>query len=200
MTATTVGQALGTNATDQISSPSEQPVYTVFSDASWAVTHPTVSDMLGGHILPIYNNYIEGCTKAATEQYNTPHFCADDEITRLDMNTYQPKSVYNYTKMGYQKIKTPPELFKMIRDFYDANRGKDEIEWKTINPYHNMWESPPTIMLTNQEKWEGGGRILQNKIWDAAREVLQEWSGHKLNPVSLYGIRLYHNNSILAPQ
>ena len=182
--------------TDEIAPP---PVYTVFDDASWAITHPVVSNVLGDHILPLYNTYIEDCSKASSTT-DRPHDCADEEIHRLDMNTYQPSSVFNFTKVGYQKIKAPPELFKLIRDFYDKNRGKDVTEWKTINTYHNMWDTPPTIMTLNQPTWEGGGQELQDQIWSSAKELMQEWSGQELSPVSLYGIRLYHNGSILAPQ
>ena len=195
---TTVTSPPGTPGTTsgELAAP---PVYTIFDDASWAITHPVVSNVLGDHILPLYNTYIEDCSKA-TSSAGRPHDCADEEIHRLDMNTYQPASVYNYTKVGYQKIKAPPELFKLIRDFYDKNRGKDVTEWKTINTYHNMWDTPPTIMTLNQPTWEGGGQELQDQIWETAKDLMQEWSGQELSPVSLYGIRLYHNGSILAPQ
>lgn len=175
------------------------PMYTACDDASWAICHPTASDVLGNHMLPRYTSYIEECNKAAAEKGN-PHQCEDDEIFRLDMNQYQPKSVYNFTKIGYKKIKAPPELFNLIREFYVRNRGKDVIEWKTVTPYHNMWESPPTIMTLNQDQFEGGGVTLQSRIWEEAQDILEEWSGQQLSPVSLYGIRLYHNGSILAPQ
>jgi hypothetical protein len=68
------------------------------------------------------------------------------------------------------------------------------------NTYHNMWEIPPTIMHMNQPKFKGGGPQLQSQIWHVAKELMEEWSGQELSPVSLYGIRLYHNGSILAPQ
>jgi prolyl 4-hydroxylase len=44
----------------------------------------------------------------------------------------------------------------------------------------------------------GGGGSLKQKIWDAARDVIQEWTGVELTPCSLYGIRVYHEGSILA--
>ena len=31
------------------------------------------------------------------------------------------------------------------------------------------------------------------------KAVLEAWTGQTLSPVSLYGIRLYHNGSILSP-
>jgi hypothetical protein len=56
----------------------------------------------------------------------------------------------------------------------------------------------PTIVHLNQEK-SGGSSELQQRVWDLVQPVLEEWTGQHLSPVSLYGIRLYHNNSILAP-
>jgi len=91
-------------------------------------------------------------------------------------------------------------MFALIQKFYQDNKGHDEIEWKQINTYHNMWEAPPTMMHLNQNRFVGGGAHLQNTIWVSAKKVMEEWSGQQLSPVSLYGIRLYHNGSILAPQ
>lgn len=56
----------------------------------------------------------------------------------------------------------------------------------------------PTIVHLNQRQ-TGGSQELQQKVWDLVQPVLEEWTGQHLSPVSLYGIRLYHNNSILAP-
>jgi hypothetical protein len=50
----------------------------------------------------------------------------------------------------------------------------------------------------NQQR-TGGSNELQQKVWEIVQPVLEEWTGQHLSPVSLYGIRLYHNNSILAP-
>lgn len=62
-----------------------------------------------------------------------------------------------------------------------------------------MWDAPPTIVLLNNASVPGGGPEFQAKIWKMASPILEEWTGQELNPVSLYGIRLYHNNSILTP-
>jgi prolyl 4-hydroxylase len=101
--------------------------------------------------------------------------------------------------LGYEKIKAPPELFAMILDFYNKNKHMAESEWKQINTYHNMWEAPTTIVHLNQRKNPGGGGNLQSKIWASAGPLMEQWTGQELAPVSLYGIRLYHNGSILAP-
>jgi hypothetical protein len=180
-------------------SASSAHVYTFVDDASWAINSKKVSDKLSGHIPSLYTRYIEECTKAALLT-NEPTACEDVEDFRLNMNINQPKSVYNYTKVGYQKIKAPVELYKLLRGFYDKNRGKDETEWDSINSYHNMWESPPSLISLDDDQLEGGGPELRQQIQSLAKSLLQEWSGQELSLVSLYGVRLYHNGSILAPQ
>ena len=45
----------------------------------------------------------------------------------------------------------------------------------------------------------GGGSNLKNRIWDAARPTLESWTGMKLQPTSLYGIRVYTEGAILSP-
>jgi prolyl 4-hydroxylase len=39
---------------------------------------------------------------------------------------------------------------------------------------------------------------LRNEIWHSTRDILEEWSGQRLAPSAFWGIRVYHNNSILA--
>jgi prolyl 4-hydroxylase len=45
----------------------------------------------------------------------------------------------------------------------------------------------------------GGGKTLKKQIWNAARDVIQEWTGEELTECSLYGIRIYHEGAVLAP-
>jgi len=44
----------------------------------------------------------------------------------------------------------------------------------------------------------GGGGMLKQKLWDAAKSTLQEWTGEELTPCSLYGIRVYKEGAVLA--
>jgi prolyl 4-hydroxylase len=46
---------------------------------------------------------------------------------------------------------------------------------------------------------KGGGRTFCLKIWDAARDILEEWTGQELAYSSIYGIRVYKEGAILAP-
>jgi hypothetical protein len=186
---------------NQLANSQENVSYSFTDDASWAIQSQTLSAVLGADKQVLYDKYIQDCQTAAVSQYNKPGMnCRREEKYRLDMNKFQPQSVRNYTQAGYTKIRAPPGLFALIQSFYNENKGRDEIEWAGINTYHNMWDVPPTIVHINQQKNKGGGPQLQNQIWRIAKEIMEEWTGQELSPVSLYGIRIYHNGSILAPQ
>lgn len=107
-------------------------------------------------------------------------------------------SVKNYTNVGFKKIRAPDDLFLALKEFWEANHHMEQIEWHSINTYHNMWESPPTIIYVEDATLIGGGEPFKQTISDAVQTILEEWSGQRLSPVSLYGIRIYKNNSILV--
>jgi hypothetical protein len=44
----------------------------------------------------------------------------------------------------------------------------------------------------------GAGLVLKQKLWDAAQNTLEEWTGEKLTPCSLYGVRIYQEGAVLA--
>jgi prolyl 4-hydroxylase len=56
-----------------------------------------------------------------------------------------------------------------------------------------MWDSPPTIADVQKEG------TLRMDIWNSAKDVLEEWTGKYLAHCSIWGVRSYHNGSILTP-
>lgn len=62
-----------------------------------------------------------------------------------------------------------------------------------------MWEAPPSIVDVQNRSLPGGGHRLRQDIWDSAKNVLEDWTGQKLAHCSIWGIRVYKENSILAP-
>ncbi len=174
-------------------------------DASWAIHSNRLSTLLTDDKQAIYDDYITQCNQAAVDdQERNNHarntrFCSFNDEFRIRMNREQPSSVYNYTQSGYKKIKTPPQLFQIIQEFYHANKHKASVEWSTINTYQNLWEIPSTIVRLEDPILEGGGEGLKALISQQAQTILEEWIGQKLSPVSLYGVRQYHRGSLLAP-
>ena len=166
-------------------------------DTSWAIKSKKLSNLLGDK-QSLYDSFIQGCNASSGSPNDALAACELGEDVRIKMNNIQPMSMRNYTKNGFLKIKAPAETFQLIKEFWDQNREKNETEWHSTNTYHNMWDSPPTL-ISIQERSKGGGPELAAAVWESARETLEEWTGMHLSPCSLWGIRIYSNNSILTP-
>ncbi|CAB9499639.1 Ankyrin Repeat [Seminavis robusta] len=172
------------------SASAEAVKYTSWDDVSWAITR---KDKLAfPHHQQLYNDYMAACNRETRGQ------CQAGEDYRLRMNKDQPGGVYNFTETGFAKIRAPKALFDLINNFWIQNKGKETIEWKSVNSYHNMWTSPPHFVSMESAEF-GGGDELQRQVWKEARKVLEEWTNQRLSPVSMYGVRVYKNDSILAP-
>lgn len=179
---------------DTIDSTTES--YTAFDSASWGITSSTLSSVLGTDKQPLYDKFLRDCDTAMGKPDSGT--CLKHDQIRMAMNRDQPTSVHNYTKAGYAKLKMPTDLYIDLKAFFDDHRQLAEIEWKENNVYHNAWESPPTMVYVNKEEY-GGSMEFSAKITSKIQPILEEWTGQRLKPVSTYGIRLYHNGSILTP-
>ncbi|GAX27928.1 hypothetical protein FisN_21Hh278 [Fistulifera solaris] len=162
--------------------------YTCFDDAFWAVT--TSKSVFRQNE---YDQFLTHCRLID----NT--ICEREEMNRLWMNNNQPSSVYNFTKTGFWKTRAPVEVRRLLQDVWDRYQGNETIEIQSTaaraQPYHNHWDSESTIIDISRI----GGPSLQAQIADAIRPLVEEWTGMKLAITSVYGIRIYHNQSILAP-
>jgi prolyl 4-hydroxylase len=100
----------------------------------------------------------------------------------------------NFTDTGFKVVKTPPDLFAKIQAYWNQHRDDQSVEWQSvIHSYQNSWEAPTTMIPV--QKYD---TALRDEIWQSTRDILQEWSGQRLAPSAFWGIRIYHNNSILA--
>jgi hypothetical protein len=177
-------------------SPDEEPQhYKCFDNLSWAIDSRTLSDGMGKQ--QEYNRFIDGCRKAAG--VNSYAMCDAEENLRMQMNYFQPRSVQNYTATGFYKTRAPEAVFRLLQEFWEENKDKSTVEWHKPTTYHNNWEIPPTIIRVDNKKLTGGGKPLQAAISDAARDVMEAWTGQRQAATSVYGIRIYHNQSILSP-
>jgi len=143
-----------------------------------------------------YDKMIAGCSKL----YPKPkRICLQSELDRVDMGLRQPSSMQNYTDLGFKKIKTPPAVWKLIKNFWENNKEKKMPEnWPKGNTYVNHWDSPTHMISVENKQLRGGGQILKQAIWDSARDTIQEWTGEELTECSLYGIRVYSEGAVLA--
>ncbi|KAG7347910.1 ankyrin repeat domain protein [Nitzschia inconspicua] len=143
----------------------------------------------------IYGTFMEGCYA----KYGSKH-CDDYENDRIEMNLKQPESMVNYTDTGFKKIKAPTELFQLLKTHFDRNHAKmKEEKWPKGNIYVNHWASPTYMISVEDTEMEGGSLDLKNKVWNAAKPVVEAWTGMELKPTSQYGIRVYTEGAILNP-
>jgi prolyl 4-hydroxylase len=144
-----------------------------------------------------YKAFLDDCIRANGKQGMR---CKDTENDRIETIMRQPIGMENYTEIGFKKIKAPTELYKLIKDFWMANKDKGSEEvWSAGNTYTNSWISRSDLISIYDTNLRGGGENLKNSIHDAARDIISEWTGQELTPCSLYGIRAYHNGAILSP-
>lgn len=59
------------------------------------------------------------------------------------------------------------------------------------NCSRNNWVVPTYMVSVEDAGLRGGGSRLKQKIWNAARDTISEWTGQELTECSLYGIRIY---------
>lgn len=144
-----------------------------------------------------YDNMIQGCVGHYAKKGSR---CLMNEEDRIAMSLRQPKGMVNYTKYGFTKIRAPDAVFNLIKEFWEQNKDRQSIEsWPPGNSYVNHWEAPTYFTSVDDASLKGGGYVLKQKIWNAARDTISEWTGQQLAECSLYGIRIYKENAVLAP-
>ena len=88
-------------------------------------------------------------------------------------------------------MKAPPEVFKMISEFWEWNKDKETDEdWSVGSIFVNYWKNPTKMVQAKQ---------VHELIWDNTNNIISEWTGQKLQESSVYGIRLYKEGTIIAP-
>jgi prolyl 4-hydroxylase len=153
--------------------------------------HPTPSRFEGAPLQPLgdrqgmYLEHLEGCRDAyqPLESYK----CDQSEYNRMLMNRRQPQSMFNLTATGFKKIRAPPNLKKLVDEFWEKNKDKDKPEnWPSGNSFVNHWDAPTTLVSVDDTGLRGSGANLKEHIWAAASATLEEWTQEELQPVSLY--------------
>lgn len=51
----------------------------------------------------------------------------------------------------------------------------------------------------DDEDNEGAGHLLKEKVWNAVRAVMEDWTGQVQAGSSIYGVRSYTSGAILLP-
>lgn len=143
-----------------------------------------------------YKGYLQGCVDHYGDKGQR---CVNNERERVEMSLRQPQSMKNYTELGFTKIRAPDHVMELIRNFWELNKDKGKPEnWPAGNTYTNHWEAPSRMVSVEDRTLKGGGFVLKQNIWNAARDTIQEWTGQQLAECSLYGIRIYPEGAVLA--
>ena len=165
-------------------------VYDYGVDTSFPIHHRTKA---GTHFGNRYRSLMKGCYDTFSQRE-----CDVNEDARIEMNLQQPKNQYNYTEIGFKKLKVPENIWKIIQEFWEENKHKEKLEkWPRGNTYVNNWESP-TYMVSFEDKSLRGGIAMKDQIWTAMKPIISEWTGKELVATSLYGIRVYKDKAVLA--
>lgn len=148
------------------------------------------------HFAERYDKIMAGCAKIASKEE-----CDENEQGRLLHSREQAKTQHNYTYLGFKKVKAPREVWQPLIDFYNKYKANKKLEkWYRGATIVNTWDSP-TYMVSFEDSSFPGGNLVKQQIWDGVKPIIEEWiGGHKIEPTSLYGIRLYTEGSILAPR
>ena len=144
-----------------------------------------------------FEDFMKGCE----EYYGAKgRRCWSNEEDRIRMSLRQPRGMYNYTEMGFTKIRAPKAVFDLLKEFWEKNKDQErEEQWPVGNIYVNHWQGPTAMVSVEDTSLEGGGFVLKQHIWNAARDTISEWTGQQLAECSLYGIRVYKEGAVLAP-
>lgn len=168
--------------------------------------HPTPKEYENVPIQPLgdrqtfYEKYMQGCRDFWGGKGKNGE-CDRYESQRIEHNIRQPPGMMNYTDVGYKKIKCPEHVFKLLADFWEANKQHEGDEgWEPGNIFSNYWESDAKFVNLQDSKYVGGGEKLMDEIWDSSVQTISEWTGQKLIPSSppVYGIRVYKEGAVLA--
>jgi hypothetical protein len=137
----------------------------------------------------VYENFMDGCRK---KYGSRGKLCDETENDRIAMSLRQPQSMVNYTSTGFKKIRAPEALRKLLIAHWERNKdNKQDEKWNAGNIYVNHWESETYMVGVEDSKLRGGGSGLKQRIWDAAKDTIEQWTGMELQQTSLYGIRVY---------
>lgn len=113
------------------------------------------------------------------------------EMFNRDINQYIP----NYTRVGFKKSRLPDSLFLKISKFYIDNMHNERVEFNETNHFIYNPKDTEAISSTMIDLTQE----LRDEIHSVMIAEMEEWTGQKLKPTYVYGIRIYKKGVILVP-
>jgi prolyl 4-hydroxylase len=140
--------------------------------------------------LEAYHDFMEGCY----EQYSV-ETCESNEYDRVAMNLRQPRIVTNYTYAGYAKLRIPFESYQLLEEVWEHRDTAKREYWDEGNSFTNHWSSPTSYLALDRFLTIQQRRTVLRQV----QEILEQWTQTRLVPTSLYGLRIYERDAVLAP-
>lgn len=162
-------------------------------DVSWPYQRQAKDIQMMPSQVSNYMKYMNGCKKFYSLQV-----CEANERGRIRDNADQPHKMINYTSgVGYKKIRAPERSFKELVRFWNKFQDYQKPEVWPVSIFTNHWHNNTKTLLVNEY---AGPRMHHEKlVVQEVQEVLEAWTGQKLELSSIYGIRSYQDGNILAP-
>ena len=116
-----------------------------------------------------------------------------DKLIKKNVKEFKKRfnEIPTYTEVGFTKEKLPDEISKKINKFYQsnlANKKEEKVAGGYIQNIKGDKESSITIELPEK---------LRDEIHSSIQGLIEDWSGMKLMPTYVYGVRMYLDGAIL---
>ncbi|CAE8628885.1 unnamed protein product [Polarella glacialis] len=136
--------------------------------------------------------YVEARVEHTDAEFKKKHGSAMKERERGDR--HQPPKFSTFTDVGFKVGSMPQDLHTELLRFHSTER-------LTKAKPENMLVFCPNLSGRESDTWLLAlPQDLRNKIETSMRPILAKWSGFEpddLQLTAIYGVRLYHNGSVL---
>lgn len=125
--------------------------------------------------------------------------CDQFEDDRLERNLLQPRSMENYTDLGFAKVTAPTHVKHLLQSFFERNQkySWDEF-WNPGNTYTNYWVKPTMALEIGRKDYPQGLTDGEKRtIVKSVQSALEKWLQRPLVFSAMQGIRCYQSGAVL---
>lgn len=122
---------------------------------------------------------------------------ATKRVSKIEGKTFSnPENFPKFTEVGFELRDVPEPTWKLIQDTYkmlQAFKRPEKFPGQMKIIYDkDKKESPVDILSLSHVK------SIKDRIHRELQPILEEWSGARIRPIMMYGIRSYKKGAILA--
>jgi len=138
----------------------------------------------------IHNEY-EDVRLAHEYKSNQQNFEVNLNTSKNTFSSYD--DVPRFTKNGFKVLKCPPEIWGLIQDSYELLKDKKEEELYPGKEHTIMGIGNTSDILSFHHIPN-----IRDHIHKLLQPLHEEWSGQRLEPSFVYGIRSYNKGAVLV--